>query len=173
MATERKGAVTFKGSPLTLVGPAVKAGDRAPEFTALDASLAPVTLASSKGKVRLFSVVPSLDTSVCSIQTKKFNEAVAKLPASVVPYTVSCDLPFAQARFCGAEGVERMKSLSDHRDVSCGTAYGVLVKELRLLARSVFVVDAADRIAYVQVVPEMTQEPDYEKALEAARKAAK
>ena len=170
---DRKGAVTFKGNPLTLVGPALEAGDKAPDFTALDSGLGAVTLASSKGKVRLFSVVPSLDTPVCSIQTKRFNDAVAKLPASVAPYAVSCDLPFAQARFCGAEKVDRMKAISDHRDVSFGAAYGVLVKELRLLARAVFVVDAADRIAYVQVVPEMTSEPDYEKALEAVRKAAK
>jgi len=170
---ERKGAVTFKGNPLTLVGPALKAGDKAPEFTALDSGLGAVDLGSSKGKVRLFSVVPSLDTPVCSIQTKKFNEAVAKLPADVAAYTVSADLPFAQARFCGAEKIEKMKTLSDHRDVSFGTAYGVLVKELRLLARSVFVVDAADRIVYAQVVPEMTSEPDYARALEAVGKASR
>jgi thiol peroxidase len=170
---ERKGVVTFKGNPMTLVGPALKAGDRAPDFTALGAGLAPVTLASSKGKVRLFSVVPSLDTPVCSIQTKKFNDAVAGLPASVQPYTVSCDLPFAQARFCGAEKIEKMVSLSDHRDVSFGTAYGVLIQELRLLTRSIFVVDAADRIAYVQIVPEITGEPNYDQALEAVRKVAR
>jgi thiol peroxidase len=168
---ERK--VTFKGNPLTLVGPALKPGDKAPDFTALDSGLGAVTLASSKGKVRLFSVVPSLDTPVCSIQTKKFNDAVAKLPAGVQPYTVSCDLPFAQVRFCGVEGISRMTTLSDHRDVSFGTAYGVLVKELRLLARSVFVVDASDRIAYVEIVPEMTSEPNYDKALEAVRKVAR
>ena len=102
---ERTGIVTFKGKPMTLIGPALKVGDRAPDFTALGPGLSPVGLAASKGKVRLFSVVPSLDTSVCSIQTKKFNDAVASLPASVQPYTVSCDLPFAQARFCGAENV--------------------------------------------------------------------
>ena len=123
--------------------------------------------------MRLFSVVPSLDTPVCSIQTKKFNDAVAKLPAGVQPYTVSCDLPFAQARFCGAEKVERMVSLSDHRDVSFGTAYGVLIKELRLLTRSIFVVDASDKIVYVQIVPEITSEPNYDQALEAVRKAAR
>ena len=168
---DRKGAVTFKGNPMTLVGPALKAGDKAPDFNVLAAGLAPVNLASSKGKTRLFSVVPSLDTPVCSIQTKRFNDAVAKLPAGVQCYTVSCDLPFAQARFCGAEKVDRMVSLSDHRDVSFGTAYGVLVKELRLLTRAVFVVGADDRITYVQVVPEITAEPDYDKALEALKKA--
>jgi thiol peroxidase len=171
MPNERTGVVTFKGNPMTLIGPGLKAGDRAPEFNALGAGLTPVNLASSKGKVRLFSVVPSLDTPVCSIQTKKFNEAAAKLPAQKVePYTVSCDLPFAQGRFCGAEKIDKMVSLSDHRDVSFGTAYGVLIKELRLLARSIFVVDASDKIAYVQIVPEIASEPNYDAALEAVRK---
>ncbi len=170
---ERTGVVTFKGGPMTLVGPQLEPGDRAPDFTVLGPGLTPVTLASSRGKVRLFSVVPSLDTSVCSIQTKKFNEAVAALPASVQPYTVSCDLPFAQARFCGAEGVDRMVSLSDHRDVSFGKKYGVLIKELRLLTRSIFVVDASDKIAYVQIVPEITTEPNYDEALAAVRKVAR
>jgi thioredoxin-dependent peroxiredoxin len=173
MAQERTGIVTFKGNPMTLVGPALKPGDHAPDFQALGAGLVPVNLASTKGKVRLFSVVPSLDTPVCSIQTKKFNVEVAKLPANVQPYTVSCDLPFAQARFCGAEGVGgRMATISDHRDVSFGTAYGVLIKELRLLTRSIVVVDAKDRVAYVQIVPEITSEPNYAEALEAAKKAA-
>ncbi len=172
MVQERKGTVTFKGNPMTLVGPALRPGDRAPDFQVLGPGLSPVTLATSKGKVRLFSVVPSLDTPVCSIQTKKFNEEVGRLPAGVQPYTVSCDLPFAQARFCGAEKIERMTTLSDHRDVSFGTAYGVLIKELRLLTRSIFVVDAGDRVAYVQVVPEITSEPNYAEALEAVRRAA-
>ena len=172
MAQERKGIVTFKGNPMTLVGPGLKPGDRAPDFQALGPGLTPVNLASSRGKVRFFSVVPSLDTSVCSIQTKKFNGEVGSLPAGVQPYTVSCDLPFAQARFCGAEKIDRMTTLSDHRDVSFGTAYGVLIKELRLLTRSIIVVDAKDRIAYVQIVPEITSEPNYAEALAAAKKAA-
>jgi thiol peroxidase len=170
MASERTGVVTFKGKPITLIGPALKPGDRAPEFKGLGAGLSEVTLASSKGKVRLFSVVPSLDTPVCSIQTKKFNEAVAKLPAKVQPYTVSCDLPFAQGRFCSSEKVDKMVNISDHRDVSFGTAYGVLIKELRLLARSIFVVDDTDTVRYVQIVPEIASEPNYDSALEAVRK---
>ena len=136
---ERTGIVTFKGGPMTLVGPALKPGDRAPDFTVAGPGLAPVTLASSKGKTRLFSVVPSLDTPVCSIQTRKFNAELTKLPASVQPYTVSCDLPFAQARFCGAEGIDaRMIALSDHKDVSFGTAYGVPIARTWLNATSRF-----------------------------------
>jgi len=173
MDIERTGVVTFKGGPLTLIGPARNAGDKAPEFKGLGAGLSEITLATSKGKVRLFSVVPSLDTPVCSTQTKKFNEAVAKLPASVQPYTVSCDLPFAQGRFCTAEKIDKMVNISDHRDVSFGAAYGVLIKELRLLARSIFVVDQNDRIVYAQTVPEVTSEPNYDAALEAVRKVAK
>ena len=173
MPQERTGVVTFKGKPMTLIGPALKPGDKAPDFSALGAGLTPVNLASSKGKVRLFSVVPSLDTPVCSIQTKRFNGELAALPAGVQSYTVSCDLPFAQARFCGSEKIERMATISDHRDVSFGTAFGVLIKELRLLTRSIFVVDAKDHIAYVQIVPEITSEPNYAEALEAVRKAAK
>jgi thiol peroxidase len=173
MTQERTGVVTFKGKPMTLVGPALKPGDKAPEFNVLGAGLTPVNLASSKGKTRLFSVVPSLDTGICSIQTKKFNEKVASLPASVQCYTVSVDLPFAQARFCGAEKIEKMTSLSDHRDVSFGTNFGVLVKELRLLSRSIFVVGPDDKVAYVQIVPEITTEPNYDEALAAVKKVAK
>src|SRR5262245_19818773 len=142
MAQERTGLVKFKGNGVTLIGPALKPGDHAPEFSALGAGLVQITLGSSRGKVRLFSVVPSLDTPVCNIQTKKFNDAVAKLPEKVRPYTVSVDLPFAQKRFCEAEKISRMTNISDHRDVSFGTAYGVLMKEHRLLARAIIVVDA-------------------------------
>ena len=172
MAQERTGLVKFKGNSVTLVGPALKPGDQAPEFSALGAGLVQVTLASSRGKVRLFSVVPSLDTPVCNIQTKKFNDAVAKLPDKVQPYTVSVDLPFAQKRFCEAEKISRMVNISDHRDVSFGTAYGLLMKEHRLLARAIIVVDANDRITYFQIVPDIGQEPDYDQALEALHKAA-
>jgi thiol peroxidase len=156
---------------MTLIGPALKSGDRAPEFNAIDAGLQPVTLASSKGKVRLFSVVPSLDTPVCSIQTKHFAQEIGKLPANVQIYTVSADLPFAQKRWCGAEKVE-MPTLSDHRELSFANNYGVLIKELKVLARSIFVVDAKDKITYVQIVPEIASEPDYDKALQAVRAAA-
>src|SRR5687767_74499 len=134
MANERTGLVKFKGNPVTLVGPALNPGDPAPEFSALGAGLVQITLASSKGKVRLFSVLPSLDTPVCSVQTKKFNDALGKLSDQVQAYTVSVDLPFAQKRFCEAEQITRMVNISDHRDVSFGTAYGVLMKEHRLLA---------------------------------------
>lgn len=171
MANERAGVVTFKGGPLTLIGPELKVGDKAPEFEVIDGGLNPVHLASSKGKVRLFSAVPSLDTPVCSIQTKRFGEALASLPPEVQFYTVSADLPFAQKRWCGAESVD-VVTLSDHRKLSFAESYGLLIKELRLLARAVIVVDAKDRIAYVQIVPEVTSEPDYEEALEAAKKAA-
>ena len=169
--TERKGVVTFKGGPLTLIGPEVKVGDRAPEFKVLSGGLEEVTLASSAGKVRLICVVPSLDTPVCDTQTKRFNEGAAGLPAGVEVLTISCDLPFAQGRWCGAAGVERIQTLSDHRDTSFGANWGVLIKELRLLARSVFVVDRSDRVVYAQVVPEVTDLPDFDAALAAAKSA--
>lgn len=170
---ERKGIITFKGNPLTVIGSEVKVGDNAPEFKALAKDLSEVTLASSKGKVRLISVVPSVDTPVCSLQTKKFNEEASKLPASVEVLTVSMDLPFAQTRFCGAEHADKIKTLSDHRDASFGKAYGVLIKELRLLARAVFVVDQSDKVTYSQVVKEVTDHPDYEKAIAAVKQVAK
>jgi len=169
MAQERKSAVTFKGNPLTLVGPELKAGDKAPDFTVLAMDLSPVTLNNSRGKVRLISVVPSLDTPVCDQQTRRFNEEAAKLPGNVAVLTVSADLPFAQARFGGAAKVDRVQVLSDHRDVSFGQAYGVLIKELRLLSRSVFVVDSSDKVRYVEVVKEVTNHPDYDAALKAVK----
>ena len=171
MAQERTGVVTFKGNPLTLIGPALKVGDKAPDFEAIDSALEPVTLASSKGKARLFSAVPSLDTPVCSIQTKRFAAEISKLPDSVAVITVSADLPFAQKRWCGAEKVEA-KTISDHRKLSFCQNYGILIKELRLAARAIFVVDPKDRITYIQIVPEVTQEPNYDKALAALKNAA-
>ena len=171
MSTERSGVITFKGNPLTLIGPEVKVGDAAPDFSAIDSSLEAVNLASSAGKVRLFSVVPSLDTPVCATQTKKFNQEIKNLPDKVQVFTVSADLPFAQARFCGAENIE-IPTISDHRELSFGKTYGVLIKELRILARSVFVVDAQDKVCYAQIVPEVVDEPDYDKAIEAAKNAA-
>lgn len=170
MAQERTGVVTMKGNPMTLVGPELKAGDSAPDFSVLDQGLQPVTLASSKGKVRLFSVVPSLDTPVCSVQTKRFGDELAKLPDNVEVLTVSADLPFAQKRWCAAESVNA-STLSDHRDVSFGEAYGVLIKELRILTRAIFVVDGADKVSYVQIVPEIATEPDYDAALKAVQDA--
>ena len=172
MAQEKPNAVTFKGNPLTLIGPDIKVGNKAPNFQVIAKDLSPVTLDSSKGKVRLISVVPSLDTPVCDQQTRRFNEEAAKLPTNVEVLTVSADLPFAQARFCGAANIDRVKTLSDHRELSFGQAYGVLIKELKLLARSVFVVDAADRIQYVEVVKEVTNHPNYDAALAAVKKVS-
>lgn len=170
---ERKGAVTFKGNPLTLIGPELKAGDKAPDFKVLAKDLSEVSLASTKGKTRLISVVPSLDTPVCELQTVRFNKEASSLPSNVVVLTVSMDLPFAQTRFCGAQHADKITALSDHRDASFGKAYGVLIKELRLLARAVFIVGADDKIQYIEVVKEVTNHPDYDKALNALKAGAK
>ena len=166
---ERAGLVTMKGNPLTLLGNEVKAGDKAPDFVALDTSLSPVRFSSFRGKVCILSSVPSLDTPVCDLETRRFNEEAGKLGEDVVVLTVSMDLPFAQKRWCGAAGVTRVKTLSDHRDASFGMAYGVLIKELRLLARAVFVVDRQGTIRYVQLVKEVSSEPDYDAVLKAVR----
>lgn len=168
---ERKGIITFKGNPMTLLGPEVKVGDKAPDFQVVDNALAPVTLADFKGKVKILSAVPSLDTPVCDAETRRFNQEAAKLPGDIVVLTVSADLPFAQKRWCAAAGVDKVKTLSDYQDRSFATAYGVLIKELKLLSRSIFVVDAGDTVRYVQHVKEVTTEPDYAAVLEAAEKA--
>lgn len=170
--SERSGAITMKGNPLTLVGQELKAGDTAPDVTLLDNELSPVQLSSFKGKVVVISSVPSLDTPVCDLETRKFNEEAANLGPDVQILTISMDLPFAQARWCAAEGVDKLKTLSDHRDASFGNAYGVLIKELRLLARCIFVVDKEGTIRYIQLVPELTSEPDYKSVLEAIRQNA-
>lgn len=169
MPIERPGAVTFKGQPLTLVGPEIKPGDKAPDFTIIDQSLNPVSLKDYAGKVVLLSVVPSLDTGVCSAQTKRFNEEAAKLPEDVMILTISMDLPFAQARFCGAEHIDRVTVLSDHRDASFAQAYGTLVKELRLESRAIFVIDRDGTVRYVEYVPEIANHPNYDAALEAVK----
>ena len=165
--------VTFKNGPVTLIGNEVKVGDAAPDFTVLANDLSPVTLNDSEGKIRLFSVVPSLDTGVCDAQTRKFNEAAAELGDNVVIYTVSMDLPFAQKRWCGAAGIENVVTVSDHRAGSFGEAYGVLIEELRLLARAIFVVDANDKVTYVEYVSEATNHPNYEAAIEAVKALTK
>lgn len=172
MAQERSGAVTMRGNPLTLVGPQLEPGDDAPDFTALDTRLQEVGLAASKGKTRIFSVVPSLDTPVCDQQTRRFNQEAAALGDDVVIYAISADLPFAAGRWCGAAGVDKLQTLSDHRDMSFGDAYGTHVKELRLDARAVFVVDPDDKVVHAQYVKEIAEHPDYDAALEAARKAS-
>jgi len=166
---ERPGAVTFKGQPLTLVGPELKPGEKAPDFTIIDQSLQPASLKDYAGKVILLSVVPSLDTGICSAQTKRFNEEAAQLPEDVAILTVSMDLPFAQARFCGAENIDRVKVLSDHRDASFAQAYGTLVKELRLESRAIFVIDRDGTIRYVEYVPEIASHPNYDAALQAVK----
>jgi len=166
---ERTGVVTFRGNPLTLVGPALKAGDKAPDFVLLDQGLAPKTLADFAGKFKVISVTPSLDTPVCDLQIHWFNEDAAKQPNDVVVLNISMDLPFAIARFCATGGIKNAIALSDHRDASFGTNWGVLMKELRLLARSIFIVDKQDVIRYVQIVPEQIAEPDYEAALAALK----
>jgi thioredoxin-dependent peroxiredoxin len=168
MATERKGVITFKGGPLTLIGPEIKVGDTAPNFKVLNSSLQEITLDNFKGKTLIISVAPSLDTPVCSLQTQRFNKEIPQLPAGVEVITISADLPFAQARFCGAEGV-KMMTLSDHRDMAFGDAYGTHIKELRLDTRSVFVVGKDGKIKHVEIVKEVTEHPNYDEALKVAK----
>ena len=163
--------ITFKQNPMTLVGNEVRVGDTAPDFTVLANDLSPVTLQNSKGKTRLISVVPSLDTGTCDTQTRTFNERAAELGDDVVILTISNDLPFAQKRWCAAAGIDSVQTLSDHRDLSFGKAYGVAIEELRLLTRSIFVVDKNDNVTYVEYVPEATDHPNYEKAIEAVKAA--
>lgn len=166
---ERTGIITFKGKPMTLLGPDIKAGDKAPDFRVVDNGLGPVTLADFKGKVKIISAVPSLDTPTCDMETRRFNQEAAGLPGDVVVLTVSLDLPFAQKRWCAAAGIDKVKTLSDYQDRSFASAYGVLIKELKLLSRSIFVVDKQDNVRYVQHVKEVAQEPDYGAALAAAK----
>lgn len=158
---ERTGIITFKGNPFTLLGPELKVGDKAPEFRVVDNSLAPVTLAGYSGKIKVVSAVPSLDTPVCDTETRRFNQEAAEFSADVVVLTISLDLPFAQKRWCGAAGIDRVTTLSDYQDRSFALAYGVLIKELKLLSRAIFIIDADDIIRYIQIVPEVTTEPDY------------
>jgi thiol peroxidase len=165
---ERADAVTFKGKPLTLVGTEIRVGQRAPEFKALDIDMQEVMLSQTRGKIRLLSVVHSLDTPLCDLQTQLFEKEAGKYP-NIVIYTISMDLPFAQARYCGAREIKNLKTLSDHREASFGRAYGVLIKELRLLSRAIFIVDADDMLRYVEYVKEVTQPPDYERALKALK----
>ena len=166
---ERPGVVTMKGNPLTLSGTELRVGDQAPDFVALDNDLNPVSLHSFRGKVCIISSVPSLDTPVCDMETRRFNDEASRLGDEVVVITVSMDLPFAQKRWCGAAGVERIQTLSDHREGSFGQAYGVLIKELRLLARAVFVVDQQGIIRYLELVKEIASEPNYESVLGAVK----
>jgi len=167
---ERAGATTLKGNPLTLVGPELKPGDKAPDFSMVDNGLKPVTLDDTGKTVRIFSVVPSLDTPVCDAQTKRFNEEAASLPGVEI-YTVSMDLPFAQKRWCGAFGVDNVKMLSDHKDGSFGSSWGTLIKELRIESRAIFVLNKDNSVRYVEYVKEVADFPNYDAALAAARSA--
>lgn len=166
---ESTATVTFKGNPVTLAGEPPKTGQKAPDFTLTGTDMAPHKLSDYQGKVKLISVVPSLDTSVCDAQTRKFNENAANLGDDVVVLTISMDLPMAQKRWCGAAGVERVECLSDYKDHSFGNTYGLRIAELGLLTRTVMIVDRDDTIRYVQLVPEVAQEPDYDDALNALK----
>src|SRR4051812_13715520 len=168
---ERPGATTLKGNPLTLIGPELKAGDPAPDFTATDNGLKPVSLNDTGKNVRIISVVPSLDTPVCDAQTKRFNQEAAQLPGVDI-LTVSMDLPFAQKRWCGAFGIDKVKMLSDHREASFGEAYGTLIKDLRIESRAIFVLDKDNVIRHVEYVKEVADHPNYDAALAAAKAAA-
>jgi thioredoxin-dependent peroxiredoxin len=172
MAEERKGAVTMRGNPMTLVGPEIKVGQKAPNFNVVGKGMAPATLDQFKGKVKIITTVPSLDTPVCDAETRRFNLEASNLPGDVQILSVSMDLPFAQARWCGAAGVDKITTLSDWRSASFGTNYGALIKELHLLARAVFVVDKNDNVTYVEYVKEVAEQPNYEAVLAAAKKAA-
>ena len=166
---ERAGLVTMKGNPIVLLGNEVKVGDPAPDFEVVDNGLSPVRFSSFRGKVCVLSSVPSLDTPVCDMETRRFNSEAAQLSDDVEILTISMDLPFAQARWCGAAGVTRVKTLSDHRDAAFGSGYGVLIKGLRLLARAVFVVDRQGVVRYHELVKEIASEPDYTAVLAAVK----
>lgn len=167
---ERSAAVTMHGNPLTLVGQELSVGDAAPDLELLDNDLNAVMLSSFQGKICVISAVPSLDTPVCDMETRRFNEEAGKLGDDVVILTVSMDLPFAQKRWCGAAGVKSVITLSDHRDAAFGTAFGVLIKELRLLGRAIFVLDRNGIIQYIQNVKELSEEPNYDTVIDAIQK---
>jgi len=167
---KNKNKVTFKGEPVTLLGNETKAGQKATDFTVLNNELKPTKLSDYKGKVKILSVFPSVDTGVCSKQNKRFDDEASKLSDEVVILAISNDLPFALGRYCGAEGINNLVTLSDHKDLDFGTKYGFLIEELRLLARGVVVIDKNDQVVYTEYVPEIGEEPDYDSAIEAARK---
>ncbi|MDO5714502.1 MAG: thiol peroxidase [Tissierellia bacterium] len=165
---ERKD-ITFGGNEVTVIGNQVKVGDQAPDFVAVNNDLSPYDSKEGKGKVRVFSVVPSIDTGVCELQTKRFNEEAAKLGDEVEILTISVDLPFAQGRFCAIEGIDQAKIVSDYKDLDFGEKYGFIIKEFRLLTRGIVVVNKENEITYVEYVPEVTNHPDYDKALAAVK----
>lgn len=167
---ERTGMVTMAGNPVTLVGTPIKIGDKAPDFTALTKDLQPVSLRDFKGKIVVISAAPSIDTPVCDLQATRFNQEAASLPDTVQIINITVDLPFALSRFCAAKGIDKILTISDHRELSFGTAYGVVVKEFRLLARSVFIIDKTGIVRYIELVPDITNHPNYEKALAEIKK---
>jgi thiol peroxidase len=171
--SERTGIVTIHGNPLTLMGEEIKVGAAAPDVELVDNDLKPVKLSSYRGKTLVVASVPSLDTPVCDLETRRFNDEAAHLGGGIQMLTISMDLPFAQKRWCGAAGVERLTTLSDHREAAFGLAYGVLIKELRLLARAVFIIDREGALQYMQLVKEVSNEPNYEEVLQALGKIAK
>ncbi|NQX63906.1 thiol peroxidase [Paenibacillus qinlingensis] len=166
---ERTGVATLGGNPITLLGPQIKVGDQAPDFKVNKDLMTEVSLADYAGKVKLISVVPSVDTGTCDAQTRRFNVEADKLGDDVVILTISVDLPFAQSRFCGAAGIDKVVTLSDYKNRSFGQAYGVLIKEIQLDQRAIFIVDANDTVRYVEYLTEMSNHPNYEAALEALR----
>jgi thiol peroxidase len=167
---ERKGIVTFKGNPLTVLGNEVKTGQQAPDFEVVANDMSVVSFSSFAGQVCIICAVPSLDTPVCDTETRRFNEEAGKLGENVKILTISMDLPFAQKRWCAAAGIKNLQTLSDYREANFGTTYGILIKEMRLLARAIFVVDKTERINYIQLVKEMSSEPDYQAVLDVAKK---
>ncbi|QAY66405.1 thiol peroxidase [Paenibacillus protaetiae] len=169
MSQERTGVAAFKGNPLTLLGPALQVGDQAPDFSINKTLVDNVSLKDYAGKIKLISVVPSIDTGVCDAQTRRFNVEAGSLGDNVVVLTVSVDTPFAQSRWCGAAGVDKVELLSDFKGHTFGEAYGVYIKELGLDMRSIFVLDANDKIQYIEILSEMTEHPDYDKAIAAVK----
>jgi thioredoxin-dependent peroxiredoxin len=167
--TERKDAVTMKGESLTLMGEELKVGAKAPEFKVLDKTRREVVFSGAEGKIRLIASVPSLDTPVCDLQIKRFNDEAAALSKDIAITFISMDLPFAQKRFCGEFNIKKVKAFSDHKYADFGVKYGVLIKELRLLARAIFVVDRSDTLRYVEYVKDITSHPDYDAALGAVK----
>lgn len=162
---ERNGIVKAHGNPVTLVGQGLKVGDKGPDFIVLDMDLKEISLKDFSGKIKLISVTPSLDTPVCDLQLRRFNQEASKLSDEVIVINISMDLPFAISRFCTTAGIDKARAFSDHRDASFGNSYGVLIKELRLLSRSIFIIDKDNVIRYMEIVPEITNHPDYDKAL--------
>lgn len=166
---ERKDIVTINGEPVTLMGEEIKVGEKARDFTVLDSDLKEVSLEKFKGKIKLICSVPSLDTPICDLQIKRFNDEAAAVSKEVVILFISMDLPFAQKRFCQAYDIKKVKTYSDHREADYGIKYGVLIKEVRLLSRAIVIIDTDDEVKYVEYVKEMASHPDYEKALKALK----